>query len=345
MANQRPIEERVQMVILYAKYGNFEAVRRDWNNHHNSDAPSIPTIRSTYRRFTETGSVADLPRTGRPRTSTDEETVEMVEQHVLNNPEHSTRRGALATGLSHSSYYRSLRELGMRSYKAQLVVQLSDDDFDRREQFCGEMTAKFDNQPDLLDKILWSDESEFKLNGSVNRHNCVYWASENPHNQEPHDHTSRGVMVWCGITSARIIGPYFFDGPVNAQSYTEMLDQFLWPKIHHRGLYFQQDGAPAHYSQLARDWLDNKLPERWIGRRGPIDWPARSPDLTPCDFYLWGRLKDIVYRQRSATLAQLRDRIIHAVAEISPEETAAACRSVPRRLADCIANEGRQLPD
>jgi hypothetical protein len=25
-------------------------------------------------------------------------------------------------------------------------------------------------------------------------------------------------------------------------------------------------------------------------------WPARSPDLTPCNFYLWGNLKDKVYR-------------------------------------------------
>ena len=25
---------------------------------------------------------------------------------------------------------------------------------------------------------------------------------------------------------------------------------------------------------------------RWLGRRGPHEWPARSPDLTPCDFFL-----------------------------------------------------------
>jgi len=30
-------------------------------------------------------------------------------------------------------------------------------------------------------KMVWFDETQFKLNGTVNQHNCVYWAPENPH--------------------------------------------------------------------------------------------------------------------------------------------------------------------
>uniref|UniRef100_A0A2H1V4P8 SFRICE_034143 n=1 Tax=Spodoptera frugiperda TaxID=7108 RepID=A0A2H1V4P8_SPOFR len=32
-------------------------------------------------------------------------------------------------------------------------------------------------------------------------------------------------------------------------------------------------------------------------KRGPIPWPARSPDLTPMDFYLWGHMKSLVYNE------------------------------------------------
>ena len=63
--------------------------------------------------------------------------------------------------------------------------------------------------------------------------------------------------------------------------------------------FFQQDGAPAHYGLIVRNWLDSKLPGRWIGRRGPIEWPARSTDLTPLDFYIWGYLKQKVYQKKS----------------------------------------------
>ena len=47
---------------------------------------------------------------------------------------------------------------------------------------------------------------------------------------------------------------------------------------------FHQDGAPAHYLSRVRTYLDKKSPENWIGRDNPVEWPARSPYLTPCDF-------------------------------------------------------------
>ncbi|EZA62612.1 hypothetical protein X777_10243, partial [Ooceraea biroi] len=45
-----------------------------------------------------------------------------------------------------------------------------------------------------------------------------------------------------------------------------------------------------------RNILNESFPDRWIGRGGRISWPARSPDLTPLDFFLWGHLKNEVYR-------------------------------------------------
>uniref|UniRef100_A0AAX7UMF9 Uncharacterized protein n=1 Tax=Astatotilapia calliptera TaxID=8154 RepID=A0AAX7UMF9_ASTCA len=50
--------------------------------------------------------------------------------------------------------------------------------------------------------------------------------------------------------------------------------------------FFQQDGAPPHYGCQVRAFLDEQFPGKWIGRRGPVEWPPRSPDLTPLDFYL-----------------------------------------------------------
>ena len=58
---------------------------------------------------------------------------------------------------------------------------------------------------------------------------------------------------------------------------------------------FLQDGAPSHYSVAVRAWLDNHLNGRWIGRRGAIEWPARSPDITPCDYWLWAYIRQQVY--------------------------------------------------
>jgi hypothetical protein len=62
----------------------------------------------------------------------------------------------------------------------------------------------------------------------------------------------------------------------------------------------QQDGAPPHfYLEVCRHHITT-LPQRWIGRTSNEDsalipWSPRSPDLTPCDFFLWGYVKDKVY--------------------------------------------------
>ena len=51
-----------------------------------------------------------------------------------------------------------------------------------------------------------------------------------------------------------------------------------------------------HYANVAKAVLDKNLPNRWIGRGSSfMDWPRRSPDLTVCDFFLGGFLKDKVY--------------------------------------------------
>ena len=52
--------------------------------------------------------------------------------------------------------------------------------------------------------------------------------------------------------------------------------------------------------------------------RGDISWPARSPDLTPCDFFLWGKLKAKVYAHRPGTTEQLKEAIRQEVAAIPP---------------------------
>lgn len=51
-------------------------------------------------------------------------------------------------------------------------------------------------------------------------------------------------------------------------------------------MWFQHDGAPPHNSRHARHYLNTNFQNSWIGRGGPIAWPARSPDLNRLDYFL-----------------------------------------------------------
>jgi hypothetical protein len=95
-----------------------------------------------------------------------------------------------------------------------------------------------------------------------------------------------------------------------------MLENFVLPQIAEvDGLIFQQDGAPPHFGAIVRTALDEQFPGRCIGRGGLINWPSRSPDLTPMDFF-WGYIKDIVYSERVESLPDLRRRITPAIAAV-----------------------------
>ena len=90
------------------------------------------------------------------------------------------------------------------------------------------------------------------------------------------------------LIESEIIASYFFENEnVTGSAYKIMLPYFLFPKLwgYPESMIFQHDGAPPHYSVEVRQYLDRKLPGRGMGRGGPIDWHARSPDLTPCDCF------------------------------------------------------------
>lgn len=92
-----------------------------------------------------------------------------------------------------------------------------------------------------------------------------------------------------------------------------------------------------------RNFLNETFPERWIGRRGAIEWPPRSPDLTPLDFFLGGHLKDRVYKTKPRNLNELRHRIITEVALIMPETLENVCNAFYYRLGHCQTVQGQQF--
>jgi len=99
--------------------------------------------------------------------------------------------------MSQTSYRHALKKLDLRCFRSQKVVELSDDDKDRRVEFCETWIQKFENETNLVDHIIWSDESQFRLDGVINTGNCTFWCNENPHVQIEIKNDKRGVQ--CGV--------------------------------------------------------------------------------------------------------------------------------------------------
>jgi hypothetical protein len=80
-----------------------------------------------------------------------------------------------------------------------------------------------------------------------------------------------------------------------------------------RQRWFQHDRAPAHYGEVIQQRLNATYPGSWIGRSGPIVWPHRLSDLTPVDFFMWGRPREHVYAVLVRSVEDLVARIQAAV--------------------------------
>ena len=127
---------------------------------------------------------------------------------------------------------------------------------------------------------------------------------------------------------------------MTSDRYVEMLETFLRPKLD--DVWFQQDGATARRSlRVLREMFRGHL----ISLRGDVERPARSPDLSPCDFFLWGYLKEKVFKHRPRSLEDLKERIQQEIDSIPPELTRRVMKNFRERLQQCVANDGRHMSD
>ena len=237
-------------------------------------------------------------------------------------------------------------DLGLKPYHVQYTHALTRPQCLKRVSCCEVFDQMIEMEPEVKKKIIFSDEATFHISGKVNRHSCVFWGLENPRVVREYTRNTQKVNVWCGVTASKVIGPFFFPSNINGRNYLEMLSNFLMDELPLTLVvdgYFQQDGAPAHYARDVKDFLNAAFPGRWIGRGGPIDWPAYSPDLNPCDFWLWGMLKNTVYSHPVRTLDELKLRIIEAVESIPAEMCKRVIDSAFQRFKQCAANDGTQV--
>ena len=98
--------------------------------------PTVDTILSVNRKFAEIGVAEDLSRSGPPLSVLSEEKLEELEKLVINNPILSVRQGAAQAAIIQSTYQRAMKKLNFKPYRPTLKVQLNEDDFDRRSEFC-----------------------------------------------------------------------------------------------------------------------------------------------------------------------------------------------------------------
>lgn len=351
------IAQRVEIVKIY--HQNQCSIRRTFRAlrpiYGVDNRPAESTIRRLINKFQATGLVVDERRPVRERTARSIENIAAVRESVRENPRLSIPRRAQELGLSSTSTWRILhKDLGLHPYKVQLTQELKPNDHRQRREFAEWALEQLEVDPHFGRKIIFSDEAHFWLSGFVNKQNCRIWSDENP--QEIHQvplHSEK-VTVWCAFWSGGIIGPYFFENAnevaltVNSERYRVMIRDFLWPTVDGmdlRNTWFQQDGATSHTARVTLTLLQERFPGSVISRGGDVNWPPRSCDLTPMDFFLWGFLKSQVYADQPRTVTALKANIRRVIAAIEPPLCEQVIENWITRIRLTRQSRGGHLPD
>lgn len=210
--------------------------------------------------------------------------------------------------------------------------------------------TQFDGNNQFFTWICFSDEAIFELSRSVNRHNMRYWTDQNPHwMRDYHTQYPEKVNVWAGILYNHIIGLFFIDGNLTAVNYLNLLRNRIIPRIQNvvgdafEHVWFQHDGTPAHFALNVRNFLNETFVGQWIDRRGAIEWPPRSPYLSPLDFFYWGYLKSKIYETKPTSVDDLKERILNVSNLITPEILRNVTDTFYFRLGHCQVAEGHQF--
>ncbi|GFW74516.1 uncharacterized protein TNCV_2414151 [Trichonephila clavipes] len=199
-----------------------------------------------------------------------------------------------------------------------------------------------------------SDEAHFWLNGYVNKQNCRICSESNPQVYVETPLHPEKLIFWCALWAGGIIGRYFFkideghNVTVNGDRYRAMITNLFIPELNNHDvqeLWFQQDGATCHTARATIDLLKDTFGDRLISRFGPVNWPPRSCDLTPLDYFLWAYVKSLVYADKPQTLDHLEDNIRRVIADIRRQMLEKVIENWTSRLDYIRASRGSHMPE
>ncbi|GFW04149.1 transposable element Tc3 transposase [Trichonephila clavipes] len=193
---------------------------------------------------------------------------------------------------------------------SQFGLAIHQNDHQARRRFVQWAQNEIAAVPDFHRRHLFSDEADFWLNGYVNKQNGRIWSEANP----------QGAMI-----------TNFFTPEWNNHDVQE--------------LWFQQDGATCHTARATIHLLKDTFGPLLISRFGPVNWPPRSCDLTPLDYFLWGYVKSLVYADKPQTLDHLEDNIRRVIADIRPQMLEKVIENWTSRFDYIRASRGSPMPE
>lgn len=288
------------------------------------------------------GSVEKRGRPSKLQTSQ----LKRLKQMVVRPDPPTQRAMAVSMNISQSSINYIIKKLQLKMVKKPKCHHLSESSIEKRRKRSWPLYVML--RGERWKKFVTSDEAWFYLTNSQGKRNVHYISRTGSRkdceifSKQSHP---KGVMVWAALSSRGVLKPIFVEpgAKINAVYYiNKILKPFIRDvkRFYPDGQYvFHQDSAPSHAAKKTLQYLK----EQKVVFIPPEKWLPNSPDAAPCNFFLWGCLKNRVNKRKVKTLSGLKKAIQDELQKIPRDMINRALISWPKRCRKIYYAKGGQI--
>lgn len=293
-------KEQYRAVIrfLFLEGKTVEEIKVKLDAVYRDHTPSMTTVRYWFNEFKRgRTSIFDEQRPGRPTDVATDEIVGKVHDIIFADRRTKVREVAEAVRVSYGTAINILRDkLGMRKLAARWVPRLLTADNKRMRvttsKQCLDLFTR--NPSEFLRRVVTVDETWIHHYTPETKQQSKQWTFRGESApKKAKSVPSAGKVMATIFWDAKGIILIDFLPPrktITGQYYSGLLDRFdaklkeTRPHLAKKKVLFHHDNAPAHTSHIVAAKLHQL-------RYDCLPHPPYSPDLAPCDFYLFPNLK------------------------------------------------------
>lgn len=341
------IEQRANIKFCFKIGKSFTETHQLMKQVYGDDCLSRTSVFEWYKRFKDgREDLNDDEHTGRPRETTTEENIKIVADFIKKEPKSSVRYMEMELNIPKTIIHRILTEhLGLTKVCARFVPhKLKEHEKALRIQHSKDIIKEAKKDKNFVYSIVTGDETWcFQYDPETKRQSSEWKGPHEPKPKKSRQEKSKiKSMLICFYDSKGIVHKEFVpEGQtVNAVFYVSVLKRLVArirrvrPEYRANGSWrLLHDNAPSHRSTLTTDYLT---------KNGilTINHSPYSPDMAPCDFYLFGKLHLAMKGKRYADVEAIQKAATAILDAVPKEDLKKSFEMLLDRANRCIESEG-----
>lgn len=342
-------DKRVAILVQFQLHKTPHQIIQDLQSALGVQAPSQAMVYKYIQRFRSGHyDLDDEEREGRPPSVIVPETVDAVKTLMDEDRRITVREIQQTLRISNGTVNTIVHEyLGMRKVSARWVPhQLKPHHMSARVEFCEFMLQKFDHgSSELVANILTGDETWIYFYDPETKEQSKQWITDEediPVKFRQERSVGKVMVAVFFRQNGLLMDPIALEkgATVTAQWYVDhcmkpVIDKLkkVRPKTKDKNIFLHHDNAPGHKAKHTQNFLETtnliQLPH-----------PPYSPDLAPCDFYLFPKIKKNLKGRRFESKEDLLEALNIELSKVKLEDFQDCFSTWFKRMEKCIKMSG-----